>query len=846
MASVDITPDSSANGLDGVLVGSASIATAATGFGSGVVFSGTDAGAATDAVWCGTGTAYGLSGGQGSVEFRVKRTRSGTQEEVIGQWSGTSTECAFLVYFDASDKINYAFYDSGASFHNLAATASIADTAWHAVEFSWDGTTVRCFVDGTAAGTLSFSGTPRVAVAETPLTLGRGDTTNNAFAGMLDEVRLSSVARHTSGYTPATAPFSADADTVLLLHLDSAAPTAKSLVRVQTTPVLAKGGTYGGVQVDAFAAPACCWDGSRFVMQVSGWNVAGSKWHTLYFTSTDLKSWSYVSGSIRSPTGSDYIFGNGGIAWFAGKYYVANNHYPFGSPVSGIRVDHSTDLLTWTNDVDGAIDGSGYDPDLAVNPNSGNLECWFLDSGRILNWADSPDGATWTARGQVLAPGFNATNFGEPAILYAGGARYLVADGGTSAGHRNVQMYRGPDSSVTLGGVGEVLSPSGSNAWENAQVFDCAAVGSFDLGDGNGTRLWFLYAGGDNNSSTDDTDSSIGLAYLDPGAGAAYSDSVGLAASSGLALASAASFGSSLGLAASSGFSDGGGAKFPASAALPATSAQAQSAALSGVGSVALAAASAVGFSDSGAAYSVSAALAATSGFAPSTALSASASVALAGTSGLTFASALNSGGTSYSESVALAAASGLASSGSLAISASTTLAASAACGHGLPAPLAGATLLACSAGLLLVGEGGTASTLPASLRAALVAFWADQGLDATIAPIRSDRTLAGELPPFVLLKARKGSAALLTSTSTWHEYRVTFRVRALSAADGSARAKAITEAFDGQTFAWDGGASTAFVRQGWDSDTEPKPTAGGKWAYEDLIEYQTRILGTR
>src|SRR4051812_34058398 len=101
-----------------------------------------------------------------------------------------------------------------------------------------------------------------------------------------------------------------------------------AFTRLQSTPVLAKGGTYGGIQADALAAPAVCWDGTRWVMTVSIWNVAGQKWHSIFLTASDLAgTWSYVASSLRTPGGTDYILGNGGLAWFGGKYWFAYNAY---------------------------------------------------------------------------------------------------------------------------------------------------------------------------------------------------------------------------------------------------------------------------------------------------------------------------------------------------------------------------------------------------------------------------------------------------------------------------------------------------------------------------------------
>ena len=49
-----------------------------------------------------------------------------------------------------------------------------------------------------------------------------GDRATAGWLGYVDELRVSSVARYTAAFTPATLPFVADAFTQLLFHFDGA------------------------------------------------------------------------------------------------------------------------------------------------------------------------------------------------------------------------------------------------------------------------------------------------------------------------------------------------------------------------------------------------------------------------------------------------------------------------------------------------------------------------------------------------------------------------------------------------------------------------------------------------
>ncbi len=293
-----------------------------------------------------------------------------------------------------------------------------------------------------------------------------------------------------------------------------------TFTRLQSTPVLANhnqgGGTIGGIQADAIAAPAACWDGTRWVMTVSIWNIVAGTWSSAFFTSPDLVTWTYVASSLVQPSGGDYIVGNSGLAWFGGLYYWAYSHYPAVSSAVGVTLKTSSDLVTWSTVGDPIISSAQRnDPSLVVNPGSGNLELWAIDGSKNVVYATSANGSSWSAwSAAVLTPPFyfgDGANFGEPQAFYSGGVQFCTCDISAAVGHRFVCMFVGPSLPCQF----PVVLAASANAWENSQVFDSCCVGAVDRADGRGTKLWMLYAGGDNFSSTDDTDSCIGLAYLD-------------------------------------------------------------------------------------------------------------------------------------------------------------------------------------------------------------------------------------------------------------------------------------------------------------------------------------------
>ncbi|HEX6812815.1 MAG TPA: LamG-like jellyroll fold domain-containing protein [Planctomycetota bacterium] len=94
---------------------------------------------------------------------------------------------------------------------------------WHHVAGVFDGSKVRCYVDGELAAEVDAKGKRKAN--NLPLFIGADTTKAGAptshFTGAIDEVRLSKVARYSGPKFEPKPRHEADADTVLLLHLDS-------------------------------------------------------------------------------------------------------------------------------------------------------------------------------------------------------------------------------------------------------------------------------------------------------------------------------------------------------------------------------------------------------------------------------------------------------------------------------------------------------------------------------------------------------------------------------------------------------------------------------------------------
>ncbi len=287
----------------------------------------------------------------------------------------------------------------------------------------------------------------------------------------------------------------------------------RQFAHIQNTPVIAKGAAYDGWTADALAAPAVCHNGTGFVMTVSFWNTAAQQWASGFFTSPDLVTWTYVVGSLQVPTGPDYILGNSGLAWWNNKYWFAFNHYPTDAPANGIAIWSSTDLLNWT--VEESEIGPAYaaDPQLSVNPDTDKLECLYINSARECGLLDTSNGTVWTDQGVIrTGPFWAVADFGECTLHYNASGCWMTHDGARVTGRRFIGLALSTDDKATWTGFGTCLALNINNAWENTNIFDSCPVGVYDLGDG--PRLYLLYAGSDIVAATNDTSSSIGLAWM--------------------------------------------------------------------------------------------------------------------------------------------------------------------------------------------------------------------------------------------------------------------------------------------------------------------------------------------
>lgn len=160
-----------------------------------------------------TGTAF-------TVECWFQAATAGNNGNLVSKFT-SGTADFFRLYITGAQLSGQFTTSAGDVFPSSGLT--LADTSWHHALMSWDGTNVRLFQDGVLKSTAALAGTivANNAAVHTVVGADSGSPNTNGFVGLIDEVRLSSTARFTAGFTPAVSAYTSDGSTLLLAHMDS-------------------------------------------------------------------------------------------------------------------------------------------------------------------------------------------------------------------------------------------------------------------------------------------------------------------------------------------------------------------------------------------------------------------------------------------------------------------------------------------------------------------------------------------------------------------------------------------------------------------------------------------------
>lgn len=127
-----------------------------------------------------------ITGSAITVEAWVKASGPGSYAYLVSKYAGGG---GYALYTGASATINFFVVTGSSGVAVATAPNSPWDGAWHYVVGTYDGSTVRIFVDGALAGTAAATGTISSS-STTALNLGRYSGGGYGYAGSLDEVAV--------------------------------------------------------------------------------------------------------------------------------------------------------------------------------------------------------------------------------------------------------------------------------------------------------------------------------------------------------------------------------------------------------------------------------------------------------------------------------------------------------------------------------------------------------------------------------------------------------------------------------------------------------------------------------
>lgn len=128
------------------------------------------------------------------------------------------------LYLTTDDgKVGWEQLFSGGTSYEIS--NSLSASTWYHVAVVRNGTAMNIYIDGTSRASWTDS-TNYTNVNQLKIGTFWDSTQNNtptnsvAWQGNIDEMRISNIARYTTGFTPSTSAFVNDTNTLLLIHAD--------------------------------------------------------------------------------------------------------------------------------------------------------------------------------------------------------------------------------------------------------------------------------------------------------------------------------------------------------------------------------------------------------------------------------------------------------------------------------------------------------------------------------------------------------------------------------------------------------------------------------------------------
>jgi hypothetical protein len=329
-----------------------------------------------------------------TIEFFWRPTAIGAQQILIDQRSA-SNEAA--IYLEMNTSGNIRLFVLGA--YQITSSVTCSAGAWNHVAVSRASGVTRLFVNGTLTPTTY---TDANVYAARPIVIGASFTGSTLATGYIDEVRVSrGVSRYTTTFSPAIAPFTSDANTMLLMHLDNSDASTAITSTIGSWVALTYGSglfvAVNNVGQTAWSPDGIAWTSSTLPTNntaLSGVTIIGSAGQ---FTCTTTTTQLVVGQSIRVSGALSPAAGISGQCTITnGTYYISatNGKTSFTLATTYINAIQGTNPITTGAGTTAGLTFAVGAPEY-TDVTFGNNKFVAVQTGTGLRSAYSFDGVNW-------------------------------------------------------------------------------------------------------------------------------------------------------------------------------------------------------------------------------------------------------------------------------------------------------------------------------------------------------------------------------------------------------------------------------------------------------------------
>jgi hypothetical protein len=165
---------------------------------------------------------FNFGTGNFTIEMWFRRISGGAIDIIVGN-RGTGFVSGNFAFYTYSSSIEFDYRNDLIANNTL--TTSISNNIWYHFAIVRNGTSLTLYKDGAVGQAKTIGSTETFGSSSIDLSIGCNTVGTFPLNGYIDELRISNTARYTTTFTPSTAPFVNDPNTVLLIHADGADAT---------------------------------------------------------------------------------------------------------------------------------------------------------------------------------------------------------------------------------------------------------------------------------------------------------------------------------------------------------------------------------------------------------------------------------------------------------------------------------------------------------------------------------------------------------------------------------------------------------------------------------------------